>query len=220
MFIVKGVSELYDYVTIFYERIRINTLAVINVTRESTWNLFTPLLLISSLMLDCPRLAIPVSPSSVWNSIVRIDISYFLFTTHLLFHSPAERKWKSWNFLSVVNSHECFNDSLKNVVSAAYLPRTFALLFYNRKLKKTERSYHIGLRITSHNSFPSLSLVILIHSIKDNLASMRFKGYKLSWVDAIFAIIARNRRNRNGKCCPSERIDTPFSISYGKDIFV
>lgn len=65
MFIVKGVSELYDYVTIFYERIRINTLAVINVTRESTWNLFTPLLLISSLMLDCPRLAIPVSPSSV-----------------------------------------------------------------------------------------------------------------------------------------------------------
>lgn len=66
-----------------------------------------------------------------------IDISYFLFTIRPLFHSPAERKWKSRNFLSVVNSRECFNERSRHEekTTPPLLP-----ISYNRTLKKTGRS--------------------------------------------------------------------------------
>lgn len=132
---LKGGS--YDYVTIFYEGIRINTLCrIVNVTRGSTWNLFTPLLLISFLMLDCtPRC--PYFPQPLWNSIVRIDISYFRFTTHLSLPFVGRGKVEILKLLSVVKSHECF-ETIENVswrIFSSTLARSC-----DRKLKRRKKN--------------------------------------------------------------------------------
>lgn len=84
----------------------------------------------------CPEM--PVVPRPLWNSIVRIDISYFRFTTHLsLPFSSAEEKWKSWNFyrLSSLTSVSTFRERFV----AYLLPRSCDRKLKRRKKKKKNK---------------------------------------------------------------------------------